>query len=151
MKKLSLFTKCLILFVVLWLFLRFFIGGVWSVPLPASVIGMYLGLILLAILVHVSVEDDRFREFLRPIKETLVDDNRRTRRSVLFALIPLVILGLAFSRLSTKADPPAVLRTAHPAPPLNWSTVIRLLVSRKRWKIPSGISKRMIRKHSRYM
>ena len=44
MPKLSLFTKCLILFAVVWIFLEFFIGGVWSVPLPASVISMYLGL-----------------------------------------------------------------------------------------------------------
>ena len=117
MQRLSLFTKCLIIFVALWFFLRFFIGGVWSVPLPVSVISMYLGLILLAILVHVSVEDDRFREFLRPVKETLADENRRTRRTVLFVLIPLAMLGLSFSRLSTKADPPAALRTAHPAPP----------------------------------
>ena len=38
-------------------------------------------------------------------------------RTVLFVLIPLVMLGLSFSRMSTKADPPAALRTAHPAPP----------------------------------
>ena len=117
MPKLSLFTKCLILFAVIWLFLKFFIGGVWSVPLPASVISMYLGLILLAILVHVSVEDDRFREFLRPIKETLADDNRRTRCTVLFVLIPLVMLVFSFSKVSTKAEAPASVRTAHPAPP----------------------------------
>jgi len=117
MQKSSLFTKCLILFVVLWLFLRFFIGGVWSVPLPASVIAMYIGLILLAILVHVSVEDDRFREFLRPIKETLVDPDKKTRCTVLFVLIPLFLLAFTFSKVSTKVDPPAALRTAHPAPP----------------------------------
>ena len=116
-KRMSLFTRCLILFVVIWLFLRFFIGGVWSVPLPASVIAMYIGLILIAILVHVSVEDDRFREFLRPIKETLVDDEKKIRRIVLGILIPLVLLGFTFSKVSTKADPPAALRTAHPAPP----------------------------------
>ena len=117
MKRMSLFTKCLILFVLLWLFLKFFIGGVVSVPLPASVIGMYLALILVAILVHVSVEDDRFREFLRPIKDTLIDDSKKARRTALFALIPLVMLLFTFSRASTKANPPAALRTAHPAPP----------------------------------
>ena len=36
MKRLSLFTKCSILFVLLWLFLRFFIGGIISVPLPCK-------------------------------------------------------------------------------------------------------------------
>ena len=117
MKKLSLFTKCLILFVLLWLFLRFFIGSVVSVPLPASVIGMYMGLILLAILVHVSVEDERFREFLRPIKETLADESKKTRRTALFILIPLIMLVFTFTKVATQADPPASIRTAHPAPP----------------------------------
>lgn len=118
MPKLSLFTKCLILFAVIWLFLEFFIGGMWSVPLPASIISMYLGLILVAILVHVSVEDDRFREFLRPIKETLADDNKRIRCTVLFVLIPLVMLLFTFSKVSTKAEAPASVRDAHPAPPV---------------------------------
>ena len=117
MPKLSLFTKCVILFAMIWLFLEFFIGGVWSVPLPASIISMYLGLILLAILVHVSVEDERFREFLRPIKETLADDKKRTRCTVLFVLIPLVMLVFTFSKVSTKAEAPASVRNAHPAPP----------------------------------
>lgn len=117
MPKLSLFTKCIILFAAVWLFLEFFIGGVWSVPLPASVISMYLGLILLAILVHVSVEDARFREFLRPIKETLADDNKKTRCTVLFVLIPLTMLVFTFSKVSTKAEAPASVRNAHPAPP----------------------------------
>ena len=78
---------------------------------------MYVGLILLAIVVHVSVEDDRFREFLRPIKETLVDEDKNIRRIVLVILIPLALLAFTFSRASTKADPPAALRVAHPAPP----------------------------------
>ena len=117
MPKVSLFTKCVILFAAVWLFLEFFIGGVWSVPLPASLIGMYLGLILLAILVHVSVEDDRFREFLRPIKETLADDNKKTRCTVVFVIIPLVMLVFTFSKVSTKAEAPASVRDAHPAPP----------------------------------
>ena len=80
MKKPSLFTICFIMFIVCWVFLRFFVGGVISKPIPSSVIAMYMALIFVAILVHISVEDSRFREFLRPINETLVDDNRRVRR-----------------------------------------------------------------------
>jgi hypothetical protein len=78
---------------------------------------MYIGLIVVAILVHVSVEDEKFQEFLRPLKETLIDDRKKITRTVLFVLIPLVMLGFTFSKVSTKADPPAALRTAHPAPP----------------------------------
>ena len=74
---------------------------------------MYLVLILLAILVHVSVEDEKFREFLRPIKETLTDDSKQTRCTVVFILIPIVMLGFTFSQVSTQANPPASVRIAH--------------------------------------
>ena len=66
MKRLSLFTICLIILIGSWVVLRFVVGGIVSVPIPGSVIAMYMGLILIAVLVHISVEDSLFREFLRP-------------------------------------------------------------------------------------
>ncbi len=118
MKKPSLFTICFAIFIVCWVFLRFFVGGVISKPIPSSVIVMYMALISIAILVHISVEDTRFREFLRPIHETLVDDNRRVRRLVLAVLIPLFMLGYTYSNIAQKANPPGDPRDAHPTPPL---------------------------------
>ena len=118
MKKPSLFTICSVIFVGCWVFLRFVVGNVISVPIPGSVIAMYMGLILIAILVHISVEDSRFREFLRPIHETLVDENRRTRRRVLVVLIPLLLLGYTYSIIAQRANPPGDPRDAHPSPPL---------------------------------
>ena len=77
-----------------------------------------MALISTAILVHISVEDTRFREFLRPIHETLVDDNRRVRRLVLAVLIPLLMFGYTYSNIAQKANPPSDPRDAHPTPPL---------------------------------
>ena len=77
-----------------------------------------MALISTAILVHISVEDTRFREFLRPIHETLVDDNRRVRRLVLAVLIPLLMFGYTYSNIAQKANPPGDPRDAHPTPPL---------------------------------
>ncbi len=117
MKRLSLFTICFIIFIACWVFLEFVIGGVISKPIPSSVIAMYMGLVLIAILVHVSVEDTRFREFLRPVHETLVDENRRVRRIVLAVLIPLLMLGYTYTNIAQKANPAGDPRVAHPAPP----------------------------------
>ena len=80
---------------------------------------MYMGLILIAILVHVSVEDSRFSEFLRPVRETLVDDSKRTRRLVLVILIPLLMLGYTYANIAQKASPPGDPRDAHPTPDSN--------------------------------
>lgn len=118
MKKTSLFTICLAIFIACWIFLRFVIGGIISVPIPNTVIGMYMGLILIAILVHVSVEDSRFTEFLRPVRETLLDDSKRTRRLILVILIPLLLCGYTYSNIAQKANPLGDPRQAHPKPPL---------------------------------
>ncbi len=119
MKKPSLFTICFAIFIVCWVFLRFFVGGVISKPIPNSVIAMYMALVFIAILVHISVEDTRFREFLRPIHETLVDENRQTRRLVFAVLIPLLMLGFTYTNIAKKANPPGDPRTVHPTPPDN--------------------------------
>lgn len=118
MKRISLFTICFVIFIVSWVFLEFVIGGVISKPIPNSVIGMYMALVLVAILVHVSVEDSRFREFLRPIHETLVDDKYRVRRLVLVIAIPLLLTGFTYTNLAQKTPPPGDPRDAHPTPPL---------------------------------
>lgn len=118
MKRISLFTICFVIFIASWVFLQFFIGGVISKPIPNSVIGMYMALVLVAILVHVSVEDSRFREFLRPVHETLVDDKFRVRRLVLVIAIPLLLTGFTYTNLAQKTPPPGDPRDAHPTPPL---------------------------------
>ena len=78
---------------------------------------MYMALIFIAIMVHISVEDSRFREFLRPIHETLVDDNRRIHRLVLVVLIPFFLSGYTYTNIAQKANPPGDPRDAHPSPP----------------------------------
>ena len=64
-----------------------------------------MGLIIIAILVHISVEDSRFREFLRPVHETLIDDKRRIRRRVIAVLIPIFLLGYTYSIIAQRANP----------------------------------------------
>ena len=118
MKRLSLFTICFIIFIGSWVFLQFVIGGVISKPIPNSVIGMYMALVFVAILVHVSVEDSRFLEFLRPIHETLVNDKYRVRRLVLVIAIPVLLTGFTYTNLAQKTPPPGDPRDAHPTPPL---------------------------------
>lgn len=118
MKRTSLFTICFVIFIASWVFLRFVVGGFISVPIPSSVIAMYMALIFIAILVHVSVEDSRFQEFIRPIHETLVSEKHKTRRIVLAVLIPILILGYTYTNIAQKTPPPGDPRDAHPSPPL---------------------------------
>ena len=49
-------------------------------PAPWSVIQLYMSVVLMAVLIYVSADSDSWRAFVRPIRSTLVDpDKRRVR------------------------------------------------------------------------
>ena len=113
MKRLSSFTKSAILIGASFAILKY---GV-TPPLPTSLVYLYLVLVVVGILAHIGVEDEKLKEFARPITELLVNENRARSRTAVFALLPLAAAYAAFSHTSISNDPPAELRTVHPAPP----------------------------------
>jgi mono/diheme cytochrome c family protein len=86
-------------------------------PAPFSVLAEYMGIILLATLVYVSSDSDSWRSFLRPLRATLVDRDKRTLRLVLMIVIPLLLGYYAYTQAAAKPQAPAELRAVHPAPP----------------------------------
>ena len=113
MRKMSSFTKAAIFIGVCFAILRF---GV-TPPLPTSLVYLYMGLVLIGILTHISVEDEKLNEFVRPVKEVLIREEKAQTRVVLFSVFPLVVAAIVFSKFTASTDPPAELRTVHPAPP----------------------------------
>jgi mono/diheme cytochrome c family protein len=91
--------------------------GASSAPVPASVVLQYMMTVFVAALLYVSADDARWREFRRPIHETLVEPSRRTLRIALLVLLPLLAGLLAFTRVRPTVAAPASLRSIHPAPP----------------------------------
>ncbi len=86
-------------------------------PIPSSLLYMFMGITLVAILIYMSSDEALWREFLRPIKATLVDRDKRVLRSALMIAFPILIGLMTLSRVSPSVQPPAELRTVHPAPP----------------------------------
>src|SRR5260221_10471983 len=86
-------------------------------PAPFSVLAEYMFIILLATLVYVSADSDSWRSFLRPLRSTLVDRDKRTLRLVLTIVIPLLLGYYAYTQAAAKPQAPAELRAVHPAPP----------------------------------
>ena len=113
MRQLSIFSKAAILVTVCYVGLAYGIRP----PLPASIIYLYMGLIIVGILSQIGIEDEKLREFIRPIRELLVDEDKARRRIVVFTLLPLAVAFMVFSSTSVSNVPPAELRTVHPAPP----------------------------------
>src|SRR5438034_6320810 len=74
-------------------------------PAPASVIRLYMTVVLLATLIYVSADSDSWRNFVRPIRSTLMDPSRRTLRYALMVVVPLLLGYYAYTdRKSTRLN-----------------------------------------------
>jgi mono/diheme cytochrome c family protein len=107
-----LFQAALVL-VIAFVFFRFAIRP----PAPFSVLSLYMTIVLLAVLVFVSSNSDSWRSFLRPLRATIVDQDKRLLRLVLMILIPLLLGYYAYTQAAAKPQAPPELRAVHPAPP----------------------------------
>jgi mono/diheme cytochrome c family protein len=90
----SRFAQAVLVLVVAFVIFRFGIRP----PAPWSVLTLYMTIVLLAVLVFVSADSDSWRDFMRPIRTTLVAPDKKFTRLALLVIVPL-------------------LRAVHPAPP----------------------------------
>jgi mono/diheme cytochrome c family protein len=109
----SRFVQSVIVLIVAFSVFRFGIRP----PAPWSVIKIYMAVVLLAVLVYVSSDSDSWRDFLRPMRDTLVKPERRFLRLALMIVIPLLLGYYAFTQAAARPEAPAELRAVHPAPP----------------------------------
>jgi DMSO reductase family type II enzyme heme b subunit len=86
-------------------------------PMPLSVLALYMGVTLLAVLVYVSSDADSWRAFTAPIWATLTEPGRRPLRLLLGVAIPLLVGYYAYSQAAAVPEAPLELRAVHPAPP----------------------------------
>jgi hypothetical protein len=91
--------------------------GLRSAPAPRSVVLQYMLTALVGILIYVSHDEDRWRQFKEPITALLVLPGTRVLRGALLTLVPLLIGWLTFQQVRPKVDTPVQLRSIHPAPP----------------------------------
>ena len=109
----SRFVQAVLVLVIAFLVLRFGIRP----PAPWSVLTLYMTIVLLAVLVYVSSDSDSWRDFLRPIRQTLVSPDRRYVRLGLLIALPLLLGYYAYTQAAAKPQAPPELRAVHPAPP----------------------------------
>jgi mono/diheme cytochrome c family protein len=89
----------------------------FQVPLPASVIKLYMGIVTLALLAYATSGRERLREFWDPLRAFLTE-RRFVPLLVLVALaIPAAVMANIYLGLTAEPVPPAFGRTVHPAPP----------------------------------
>lgn len=110
------FWQAALLLVVAYLII---LGIGWaSAPVPRSVMLQYLLTALVGVLVYVSDNEERWRRFKQPIRNTLVRPERRTLRAGLMVAVPLAVGWLTYQQVRPAVSAPAALRSIHPASPV---------------------------------
>jgi mono/diheme cytochrome c family protein len=109
----SRFVQSVLVLVIAFALFRFGIQP----PAPWSVVTLYMSIVLLAVLVYVSSDSDAWRDFLRPLRSTLVDPDKRHLRLGLLVVLPLLLGYYAYTQAAAKPQAPPELRAVHPAPP----------------------------------
>jgi len=109
----SKFFQAVLILVLTFLFFKFGIRP----PAPRSVLSLYMAVVLIAVLVYVSSNSDSWRNFLAPLRSTLVEEGKRPLRIALMVLLPLFFGYYAYTQAAATVEAPAELRAVHPAPP----------------------------------
>jgi mono/diheme cytochrome c family protein len=91
--------------------------GVRSAPVPMSVVIQYMAVVLVAVLLYVSTDDERWQRFGEPVHSVMVDPGKRVLRTLLLVLLPLLVGFATYERVRPSVRAPVTLRSVHPAPP----------------------------------
>jgi len=117
------FWQAAALLVGAWLLFQFGIAylppllGIESAPVPASVVLEFMVIALVGVLLYVSADEKRWRQFKQPIHSVAVDPERKMARLALMVGLPLLVGFLTYRQVSASVRAPAALRSVHPAPP----------------------------------
>jgi len=88
-----------------------------SAVVPKSVVLQYMATVLVGVLIYVSDNDERWRQFRAPIQAAMVEPRLRLVRGALLVLVPALVGWVAYGQVRTVVAAPPSLRSIHPAPP----------------------------------
>ena len=89
----------------------------FTVPIPASVISLYMGIISIAILAYVSSSQERRDEVSRPLVRLMTEKRYAALLGATVVAIPALAAANVYVQMSVPLEPPLFSRTVHPASP----------------------------------
>ena len=89
----------------------------FTVPIPASVIFLYMGIITIAVLAYVSSSQERRQEVSRPLVRFMTEKRYFPLLALTVVAIPVLAAASVYARMSAPLQPPFFPRTIHPASP----------------------------------
>src|SRR5437762_12129040 len=88
-----------------------------SAIVPKSVVLQYMITVLVGVLIYVSDNEERWRQFKEPIQAVLVEPRLKVVRAVVVAGVTALVGLVAYGQVKTTVAAPPNLRSIHPAPP----------------------------------
>ena len=117
------FWQSALVLVAAWLLFEFGIPyippliGIRSAPIPNSVLLQFMAIVLVAVLLWASDNEQRWARFREPVRDVMIAPERRIARIALLIALPLLLGALTFLQVRPTVAAPASLRSIHPAPP----------------------------------
>jgi len=112
--------KPALLMVGLYIFFKF-VMPLFTAPLPASLIMLYLTLTFSGIMIFMTLSGTSMESFLGPIFRFISGDGQdgtmKIARLAVLAVFPLLVGWQTYTSTASSTVPPAENRTVHPAPP----------------------------------
>ncbi len=87
----------------------------FPLPVPGTLMGMYMALVVVALFLLVTFSDENLEEFLRPIRKLLVGGYGAIARTVVLIAVPLVVGWQVYDTTVPKIELPSTLRIQHPS------------------------------------
>jgi mono/diheme cytochrome c family protein len=89
----------------------------FSVPVPSSVITLYMGIVSIAILAYVSSSQERREEVSGPLVRFMTDKRYTVLLAITVVGIPALAAANVYVKMNVPLEPPFFPRTVHPASP----------------------------------
>jgi len=91
--------------------------GLHSAPVPQSVQLEYMVIAIVGVMLYMSAEEERWREFKQPLHRLMIEPGQRRSRQVLLVAVPALLALAAYRQIRPSYGAPPTLRSVHPAPP----------------------------------
>ena len=89
----------------------------FTVPIPASVVSLYMGIVTLAIVAYMSSSEERRDEVSRPLVRFMTEKRYTALLGATVVAIPALAAANVYVKMNVPVEPPLFSRTIHPASP----------------------------------
>jgi hypothetical protein len=101
----------------LWIGIYILLRFGFIAPIPSSVVGIYMGIVSLAILAYMSSSRERREEISRPLVRFMTEKRFTPFLAATVVALPVLAAANVYVQMNAPLQPPYFARTVHPASP----------------------------------